>query len=270
MTKATAGENRDPFGLSGKTIVVLGAGLGIGRETALRLRQYGARVVCVDIDADRAASVASEVDGFPLCADALEANAVRKALDAAAGWHGSFDGLIDIIGGARGSLIEDFAEDEITEQINLNLRHAFIVTRAASALMLDKGGSISFVGSVAGISSLPRQPIYGATKAALHHFVASAAAELGHRQIRVNAVAPGFVRTPRMNHRFTDSQWAEIAAETPLQRPGEPLEIANILVFLASQMASFVTGQTIVADGGLTLPLKVMKSGSDVQIRGHR
>lgn len=264
------GENVDTFGLSGKTIVVLGAGLSIGRETALRLRQFGAHVVCLDVDADRAANVAAEVEGLPLCANALEATSVRKAFAAAAEWQGSFDGLVDIIGGSRGSLIEDFSEDEVEEQINLNLTHAFMVTRVASELMSISGGSISFVGSVAGVLSLPRQSVYGAAKAALHHFVASAAAELGHRQIRVNAVAPGFVRTPRMIHRFTDGQWAEVAAETPLQRPGEPLEIANVLVFLASQMASFVTGQTIVADGGLTLLLKVMRTGSDAQICGHR
>ncbi|MEO3388430.1 SDR family oxidoreductase [Mesorhizobium sp. CAU 1741] len=255
--------------LSGKTYMVLGAGQGIGLATVELLAQAGASVCCVDRDRRRAAAAAASVGGEPVEAELGDEEQLAGAFRHAFAWKDRLDGVIDIVGASNGGWIDQQSQEAVAGELALNLTHKFSVVRQ-SAAHLSNGGSITFVGSVAGVMSLPRQTAYGAAKAALHHLVAGAAAELGHRGIRVNAVAPGFVRTPRMLDRFSTAQWQEVAAETPLQRAGEVSEIAQVLVFLASPLASFVTGQTIVADGGLTLPLKVMRAGSDGQIRGVR
>lgn len=255
--------------LGGKTFLVMGAGEGIGAAVSEGLAAGGGDVCCLDIDLARARRVADRVNGQALACDVTVDEQLTAAFDEAVSWKGKLDGVVDIIGGSRGAWLLDQSVEGVAREIEFNLTHKFAVLRHA-ARHLREGSTISFVSSVSGIMSLPRQTAYGAAKAALQHLVAGAAAELGHRGIRVNAVAPGFVRTPRMLERFSAAQWDEIAAETPLQRPGEVSEIADVLLFLSSPMSSFVTGQTIVADGGLTLPLKVMRAGSEGQIRGNR
>lgn len=255
--------------LKDRVFLVAGAGNGIGLETARHLKLAGADICCLDMSGSLAEAAAAEVGGLPVVADVRRDADLKAAFELASGWKGRLDGVVDIIGASHGNWIDDQSPERVEAELSINLTHKFGLLRHAASHLTD-GGSITLVGSVAGVMSLPRQTLYGAAKAALHHLVAGAAAELGHRGIRVNAVAPGFVRTPRMIERFSDAQWAEVSRETPLQRPGEVAEIASVLVFLASPAASFVTGQTIIADGGLTLPLKVMRSGSDGQIRGRR
>ena len=256
-------------GLAGKMFLILGAGQGIGLCVAEKLAALGAEVCCLDRDEKRARAAAASVGGKPLQADVLDDAQLSAAFDEAAAWKGCIDGVIDIIGASAGAWIEEQTPERVTRELDINVTHKFSMIRHA-ARHLGNGGTITLVGSVSGVLSLPRQTIYGAAKAALHHLVAGAGAELGNRGIRVNAVAPGFVRTPRMIARFSQEQWREVAEETPLQRAGEVSEIADVLIFLASPMSSFVTGQTIVVDGGLTLPLKVMRSRSSAQIRGQR
>jgi NAD(P)-dependent dehydrogenase (short-subunit alcohol dehydrogenase family) len=255
--------------LGGRAHVVFGAGRGIGRQSAHALRQAGAHVVCVDLDEGRARAVAAEVGGLALAADVGVAGKVDRVLDAAAAHLGRLDGIVDIIGGSHGAWVEDIDEAQAASEIAFNLGQAMQVTRAGARLLGTQGGSMIFVGSVAGLTSIPRQAVYGAAKAALHHFVRSAAAELGHRGIRVNVVAPGFIATPRMNDRFSPKDWAELKSATPLQRVGLPDEIAAAILFLASDLASFVTGHVLVVDGGITTPLRVREEPSREQLAGR-
>ena len=132
---------------------------------------------------------------------------------------GRLDGVVDIVGASISRSLLDVDDDLINQTFELNLFQAIQVTRTAADIMARSGGgTIVLIGSAAGFASLPNQIVYGSAKAALHHFVRCAASELGHVGVRVNAVAPGYVRTERMVARFNDGSWNEITSNTPLQR----------------------------------------------------
>lgn len=256
--------------LGGQGHVVIGAGRGIGRQCAHALSQAGARVVCVDMDLSRAKTVAAELNGIALSADVTKRAEVERLLDRARRELGRIDGVVNIVGASLGSTVLDATDELIDQNLDINLRHAILTVQVGARLMAETGGGcVTLVGSIAGISALPKQALYGAAKAALHHFVRSSAAELGHLGVRVNAVAPGYVRTPRMLDRFDDDKWDEIEDATPLQRSGVPSDIASVALFLASGWGSFLTGQVILADGGLTAPIRAMRASSAAQISGR-
>lgn len=256
--------------LDGDGHVVIGAGRGIGRQCAHALAQAGARVVCVDLERARAEAVAAELGGIAMDADVTKRDEVERLLCEARRALGRLDGVVDIVGASLGSTVLDATDELIDRNLDINLRHAILTVQVGARLMAEAGGgTITLVGSIAGVSALPKQALYGAAKAALHHFVRSSAAELGHLGVRVNAIAPGYVRTPRMLDRFGDDRWEEIAEATPLQRAGLPSEIASIALFLASGWSSFLTGQVILADGGLTAPIRAMRASSSEQIAGR-
>lgn len=256
--------------LGGQAHVVIGAGRGIGRQCAHALSQAGARVVCVDMDLARAETVAAELNGVAMSADVTKRTEVERLLDQARRGLGRIDGIVNIVGASLGSTVLDATDELIDRNLDINLRHAILTVQVGARLMAETGGGcVTLVGSIAGISALPKQALYGAAKAALHHFVRSSAAELGHLGVRVNAVAPGYVRTPRMLDRFDDNKWDEIEDATPLQRSGVPSDIASVALFLASGWGSFLTGQVILADGGLTAPIRAMRASSAAQISGR-
>lgn len=255
--------------MRGRTILVCGTGPGLGLEAARAFRDCGAHVVCLDRDAERAHAAAREVEGLAIAADITCGDEARKAI-AAAEDRGGLHGIVDVAGGSAGAWIEDLDDDAIAREVALNFLHTPLLTQlGAEAIARSGGGAITFVGSIAGVSSLPRQAIYGSAKAALHHFVRCAAAELGHLGVRVNAVAPGFVRTPRMDDRFTPEIWGEMSGAAPLGRVGEPDDIAGPLLFLCSDLSRFVTGQVLLVDGGITLPLRAVGERSRLQLRGR-
>ena len=137
-------------------------------------------------------------------------------------------------------------------QFDLVLNHAFLAMQIGGKAIAEAGGgAMVFVASMAGLVSLPGQSAYGAAKAALIHLVACMGKEFGPARVRVNAVAPGFVRTPRLNSTLNEEQWTQIAALIPLGAPALPPEIAAPIVFLPSDLASHVTGQTLIVDGGI-------------------
>jgi NAD(P)-dependent dehydrogenase (short-subunit alcohol dehydrogenase family) len=248
----------DDLRLDGRGFVVLGAGQGMGLEASRALRNAGARVVCVDIDAGRARSAADAVQGHAVVGDILDPKGFSDMLEAARSHLGAIHGVVDIVGGSIGGFLEDTDDTLIQQNFTVNLDHAFRVVREAGAMIAEAGGgTITFLGSMAGLVSMPRQAVYGAAKAGLHHLVRSAAAELGPKGVRVNAVAPGFIATPRIRERFTEENFAELVRATPLGRVGEPRDIARILLFLSSDMSSFITGQTLLADAGITAQLRV-------------
>lgn len=246
--------------LDGRSYVVAGAGQGMGRQTAHALVQAGAAgVVCVDLDPERAADVAAEVDAaagravaVPWVGDlTTRADAARLAADAEAAL-GRIDGLVDILGMARWQSILDMTDETFDWEIDICLRHAYLLSQELGRRMVASGGgTMVFIASVSGLTAAPMHAAYGAAKAALMAWVQSVAIELGDHGVRANAVAPGTILSPRMDAVFTDDQRAANAANAPLGRMGETADIAAAALFLTSDMAKYVTGRTLVVDGGV-------------------
>jgi NAD(P)-dependent dehydrogenase (short-subunit alcohol dehydrogenase family) len=236
--------------LDGHNFAVFGAGQGIGRQTAHALAGQGARVVCVDLDEGRAEEVAVEVDGIPCAADARRASEVERVVDETVGRLGELHGVVDIIGVARWAALVDMPEGDWDWCHDMVVRHAFHVVKYAGRAMSANGrGTMVFVASISGISSAPFHAAYGAAKAALMSLVRTAAIELRPTDVRVNAVGPGVIATPRaVTSRGVD---ADELADGSLDSMGRTRDIAATVLFLASDLAHYVTGQTLVVDGGL-------------------
>jgi len=241
--------------VDGRTFVVAGAGVGMGRMTAHALVQAGAKtVVCVDIDADRAAEIAAEIGpaGVAWAGDVTIREGVAKLAADAEAINGRIDGLVDIIGMAKWESILDMTDDTFDWQIDICFRHAFLLSQEFGRRMSKTGGgSMVFIASVSGLTGAPMHAAYGATKAALMAWVQSLAIELGQFDIRANAVAPGTILSPRMEAAFTDEQRAGNAANAPLKRMGATYDIASAALFLISDMSGYITGRTLVVDGGV-------------------
>jgi NAD(P)-dependent dehydrogenase (short-subunit alcohol dehydrogenase family) len=235
--------------LDGRGFAVLGAGNGMGRQTAIALASQGARVLCVDVDRDRAERVAAEVGGVAHVADVTRSDDVCGVVDTASRELGRLDGVADVIGlHVVGALI-DLSDDDWDFCLDICARQAFHVVRhAGRALAASGGGTIVFVSSLSGLTSSPYTGTYGAAKAALTSLVKTAAVELRDREVRVNAVAPGLIATPRSAER-AGRPAAELATGS-LSALGAPSDIASAILFLSSDLSRYVTGQTIVVDGG--------------------
>ena len=239
------------YDLTGRVMVVLGGGNGIGRQTCHALAQAGATVVCVDRDQALADAVAAEVKGVPLVGDVTQRREVERVF-AAAAKHGPIRGAIDIVGMPLLGPLASLDDRGWTTQFDLVLTHAFLAMQVGGKAITEAGGgSMVFVASMSGLTQIPGQIAYGTAKAALIQLVAGMGLELGPSHVRVNAVAPGFVRTPRLNTMLNDSNWSEIGKLIPLGAPASPAEIAAPILFLCSDMASHITGQTILVDGGM-------------------
>lgn len=237
--------------LDGRHVIVLGGGLGIGHQTCVAAAAVGASVSVVDTDAERAGRVAAEVGGLALVGDATRREEVERIVAESVDRFGPLHGLADIIGLSTVTTIDATGDDVFDHGIDLNLRHAFLAMQIGARAMTDGGGSMAFVGSVSGIRSSPRHAIYGAAKAALANLVTSAAVEMGPAGIRLNVVAPGQTYTPRIAERHPEPDYYEKAARpVPLGRVGMPSDIASALLFFLSPMSRWITGQTLVVDGG--------------------
>lgn len=236
--------------LDGRHVMVLGAGAGIGRQTAIAMADLGARVSCVDRDEARAAAIAEEVDGLAISADATTGAGIEEILVTATDALGPLRGVADIIGIAHHAPIGDTDEAVFSDMARFNLQHAYLLLAKASRFAAEEGASIAFVSSISGLRSAPLHSAYGAMKAGLINLVGSAAVELGPR-IRVNSVAPGQTRTERMvaRHQDNDGYWQR-SREVPAGRIGEAEDIASALVYFVSDLSAWVTGQTLVVDGG--------------------
>ena len=238
--------------LDGRRFVVVGAGQGIGRQTAHALASVGARVACVDVDAARAREVAAEVAGVAVAGDASRRDDAERVFEEVIGALGGLDGLVDIVGMARYAALLDVDDDDWDWQFDIVLRHAYLAVQLGGrSLAAGSGGVMAFVASVSGLTSAPRHAAYGAAKAALMALVRSAAVELGPSGVRVNAVAPGVVWTPRVSALLGEDGRVRNEANTPLRRVAQPADIAAALLFLCSDLSSYVSGQTLVVDGGV-------------------
>jgi NAD(P)-dependent dehydrogenase (short-subunit alcohol dehydrogenase family) len=244
----------DRFGLEGKAALVVGGGYGIGRETALLLAEAGARVAVADVDPERAAGVAEEVNGVAVVGDVTEPDGARHVVDEAYAQLGGLDRVANIVGLA--TFVEDiFAIDtEVWEHdLRINLAHHLDVSRAAARHMIDDGtgGAFALVASVSGIYGAARHAAYGAAKAGVMSLARAMASEWGPYGIRVNCVAPDVIMTPRLlAAHVVPPEGTPPGAEVVLGRWGKPEDIAGPLVFLLSELSSFMTGRTLVVDGG--------------------
>lgn len=240
--------------VDGKTYVVAGAGQGMGRQSCHALKQAGARkIVCIDIDIDRARDIADEVGiGVPWAGDMTKRADVAALAEFAERELGSIDGLVDIVGMARWQSLLELDDDNWDWSHDMNLRHAYLLSQELGRRMVKTGGgTMVFIASASGFASAPNHAAYGAAKAGLMAYVQSIAVELGQHNIRANAVAPGVILTPRMEAVFTAEQRATNSKVAPLNRMGTPVDIASAVLFFSCDLSSYVSGRTLLVDGGV-------------------
>jgi NAD(P)-dependent dehydrogenase (short-subunit alcohol dehydrogenase family) len=237
--------------LAGRTAVVVGAGNGIGRQTAHALAARDASILCVDIEEDRARHVAQEVGGHALVTDVTTASGAREVVEAVKNLP-PVKTIVDIVGMSAFAWIPETSDELWASSRRINLDHAIQLLRHVAPAVADAGGgTMVFVASISGMYGATRHAAYGAHKAALMSLVRSAAVELGPSGIRVNAVAPGVIWTDRIGGAIGEERRGEWTGRTPTGRLGSPSDIASTLAYLATDESAHVNGQTIVIDGGL-------------------
>lgn len=246
--------------LEGKIAVITGCGRGIGRAIALGYARAGASLTGVDIDEEAAQKTMAEcraVGAGAVCVktDVTDSRDVEDMVRAAMDRYGRIDVLVNNAGGpVSPSAVVTMSEELWDEVINLNLRSTFLCNRAAGRQMLkQRSGVIINVASAMGMTAYPFSAHYAASKAAIINFTQTLAVELGQHNVRVNAIAPGPVMTEKTEeiYRQNPEMKNERISYTPLGRVAVPDDISGAAVFLASDMARFITGEVIKVDGGL-------------------
>jgi 3-oxoacyl-[acyl-carrier protein] reductase len=250
-----------PARFGGRIAIVTGAAQGIGAATARRLAQEGAVVAALDRNAEGAGAVATGIvdaggDAFGLACDVSSADSVTSAVDEVVARHGRLDVLVNNAGVTRDNLLFKMEESDWTTVLQVNLTSVFLMCRAAQKHMVAaRYGRIVNLSSRSALGNRG-QANYAAAKAGIQGLTATLAIELGPFDVTVNAVAPGYVATPmtaataeRVGVSAADHQ-REVASRTPLRRVAQPEEIASVIAFLASDDASYVSGQTLYVNGG--------------------
>lgn len=241
--------------LSNRVAVVTGSTRGIGRSIATTLTACGARVAVVGRDKTRAEEVAAEIGGGAIgfgC-DVVDTTAVATLVNDVESAFGSLDILVNNAGLTRDNIIMRLRDEDWDQVLDANLRGAFATIRAASRGMIKRRwGRIINISSVVGLMGNKGQANYAASKAGLIGLTKSVAKELASRNILVNAIAPGFIET-EMTAKMTQEAKSALEGAIPLERLGKVEDVAAAVAFLASDLASYMTGQVIVVDGGLVM-----------------
>jgi 3-oxoacyl-[acyl-carrier protein] reductase len=245
--------------LSGRVAVVTGAGRGIGRAVALALGEAGAAVVInyrgSQAAAEELVTTLKERGGSALAvqADVSQAAEGERLIKAAVEGFGRLDILVNNAGITRDNLLLRMKEDEIDAVLNTNLRGVMLLSKAAlRPMMKNRWGRIVTISSVVGLTGNPGQANYAAAKAGLLGFTKTLAQEMASRGITANVVAPGFVETD-MSSALSEEVRKLATDRIPLGRMGRVEDIAPVVVFLASEAAGYITGQTLAVDGGMTM-----------------
>ncbi|MDR3529464.1 MAG: SDR family oxidoreductase [Rhodopila sp.] len=245
------------FGLTGKKALIIGGGQGMGESTALLLARAGCDVALVDLVPERADAVGQQVaatgrQAFTVAGNVLDDDQIPLIVAEAEAKLGGLDVMVSIVGAAVwGSLLETTA-DIWDEQMRLNLRYFFLVAKevAQSMIRRDQPGAIVGIASVDGQRASPMRGVYGAAKAGLISLVQTMAVEWAPHRIRVNAIAPGHIVTPRL-YDTPQRVDAYAASLIPMRARGHTDDIGKAALFLASDMARYITGTTVDVDGGL-------------------
>jgi NAD(P)-dependent dehydrogenase (short-subunit alcohol dehydrogenase family) len=248
------------FDLSGEVALVTGAARGLGRAISLALAHAGADVALGLRDVKTGGELAKEIGAMgrralPLQMDMTRLDQISRAIDDTVANFGRLDILVNNAGLAPENLAENVREDDFDLTLAVNLKGTFFASQAAGRVMIrQKRGCIINMSSQAGFVALPTESIYCMTKAAISHLTKCLAVEWGKHNIRVNAVAPTFIRTPGTESALADPAFRSDVIEriAALHRVGEPMEVAGAIVFLASSAASLITGHTLLIDGGWT------------------
>ena len=250
--------NKISYGLGGKVCLITGGAQGIGEACARLFLEQGAKVVIVDIHNERGQSLASQLQqqGHEILfiasdiGNKIEVDAVIKQVIAQ---HGRLDVLVSNAGIFKAAPFLEVSESDFDEVLRVNLKGAFLMGQAAARVMKDQGGgAIVHMSSVNGVLAIPEIASYNVSKGGLNQLTRAMALALADDGIRVNAVAPGTIATELASKAVLTSEEArnKILGRTPMKRLGDPSEVAHVVAFLASDAASYITGEVITVDGG--------------------
>ena len=251
------------FDLTGRTAIVTGSSRGIGRAIALRLAQHGANVIVSSRKADACAETAAEIDAVagraaatPIAANISSKDELRHLVEETVRRLGRIDVLVcNAASNPYFGPMSGISDDQFRKILDNNvLANHWLIQMAAPGMIERRDGSIVIVSSIGGLKGSPMLGAYNVSKAADFQLARNLAVELGRHNVRVNCIAPGLVRTDFARALWENPDTLKAAtATTPLRRIGEPDEIAGAAVYLASPASAFMTGQTIVVDGGATI-----------------
>jgi 3-oxoacyl-[acyl-carrier protein] reductase len=257
MSSETAAQ-RLTVNLSGQVALVTGASRGIGRAIALALGRCGAKVACVARDSAKLAETVSAITAAGGQAEAFECDvtngaAVQTLVETIAEKWGRLDILVNNAGITRDTLLPRMSDEQWDEVLNTNLRGTFLFTRAVTRpMMQQRYGRIINISSVSGLIGNAGQANYSASKAAIIGFTRTVSKELASRKVTVNAIAPGFIES-EMSAALGEALQDQVKTRIPAKRLGTTDEVADVVLFLASPTSSYITGQCITIDGGLTM-----------------
>jgi len=256
MMVAAGNEGAASMGLlGGQRAVVTGGASGIGRATCRAMVREGATVAVLDVNGDGATATADEVGGRAWTVDVTDAAAMERAIGEAAAWMGGLTTLFNNAGASNLAPIDQWDPAEWDRIVRLNLSGVFHGLRVGAPLIAETGGgAVVSTASISGTRPAAGEAPYAAAKAAVAALTATAALEYAPT-VRVNAVSPGMIHTGLTDILLRGFDWTvpHMEAKTPLARIGTPEDIADVVVFLCSDLARFVTGQNLVIDGGMTL-----------------
>ena len=245
--------------LEGKTAVITGGSRGIGKGIALRFAAAGANIAITNIiDNDEFQATVSEIAALGVKAKGYVSDAsvfadAENVIDEIVRDFGTVDILVNNAGITRDTLLMRMTEEQWDQVLTVNLKSVFNLTKAAiRPMMKQKSGSIVNMSSVVGVNGNAGQANYSASKAGIIGFTKSVAKELGSRNVRCNAIAPGFILT-EMTSKLPEDVKSDWISKIPLRRGGLPEDVANVALFLASDLSSYVTGQTIHVCGGMAV-----------------